>query len=205
MFHVDPGSSKDDPLQDTYLASQCISHLTNTATRMSFNENQAFNLAMDSNVFSVLVAATTILASKMLLSNFYSAVPKVFCGMGAPEDSWFFQRMIGVQQHHGVSTSTNDDDRKKSIKSYQAATVRAQRVVMNDLENIPISLLIFWMAGLASDRSMEVIWLLQIFTVARVMHTLVYYAGITVLRSLIFMVGYVTVFRAMYLSWQGVH
>jgi len=156
---------------------------------------------MDPNVFSMLVASTTILASKMLLSNLYSAVPKVFCGMGPPEDNWLLQRLVGVRQHHGVSSTTDP----KRREDYQAAMVRAQRVVMNDLENIPISLLVFWMAGLASDKSAQVIWLLQVFTVARVMHSVVYYAGITFLRSLIFMVGYVAVFRAMHLSWQATH
>jgi len=123
----------------------------------------------------------------------------VLSGFGPLEDSWLVKQLTGVEQTHGATVHKGGQllENKKS-----RAMIRSQRVVQNDLENIPIALIAFWVAGFAAtDSSQEIIWLVQVFTLARVTHTVTYYMGITGIRSLVFIVGYLSVFRALYLSW----
>jgi uncharacterized MAPEG superfamily protein len=164
-------------------------------------QEQLFTIAMDSEVFRMLVACTSILVSKMLLTNFYSAIPGALCGFAPTEDSWIWKSVLGVEQTHGMAVGTKDKPVPKSKD-----LVRAQRVIMNDLENIPISLMALWMAGAACQTgdAAQVIWLTQIFTAARLAHTASYFMGITFVRTVVFMVGYASVFRAVYLSWSSV-
>jgi uncharacterized MAPEG superfamily protein len=165
-------------------------------------QEQLFNIGMDSEVFRMLVACTSILVSKMLLTNFYSAIPSALCGYAPTEDSWMWKSIFGVEQSHGMAATGTKDKPLQRSKDL----VRAQRVIMNDLENIPISLIALWMAGVActEDSATQVIWLTQLFTAARLAHTASYFMGITLIRSVVFMVGFVSVFRAVYLSWSSV-
>ena len=166
-------------------------------------QEQLFTIAMDPEVFRMLVACTSILVSKVLLTNFYSAIPSALCGHAPTEDSWICESVIGVEQTHGLAApGTKDKPIQKS-----KALVRAHRVIMNDLENIPISLIALWMAGVAckkGDSAAQVFWLTQLFTAARLAHTASYFMGITLLRSVVHMVGVASVFRAVYLSWSSV-
>lgn len=166
-------------------------------------QEQLFTIAMGPEVFRMLVACTSIIVSKMLLTNLYSAIPSALCGYAPTEDSWIWKSAVGVEQTHGMAAPGTKDKPLQRSK----ALVRAQRVIKNDLENIPISLIAFWMAGVAckeGESAAQVIWLTQLFTAARLAHTASYFMGITGLRTVVFLVGYVSVFRAVYLSWSSV-
>jgi uncharacterized MAPEG superfamily protein len=172
-------------------------------------QEQALTIAMDPEVFRMLVVCTSILVLKMLLTNLYSAFPSALCGYAPTEDSWMWKSVFGVEQTHGLTTMATGPKDKPAAHQKSKDLVRAQRVIMNDLENIPISLIAFWMCGMAcqtddSSVAAQVIWLVQLFTAARLAHTASYFLGITVLRSAVFMVGYVSVFSAVYLSWSSV-
>lgn len=84
--------------------------------------------------------------------------------------------------------------------------VRAQRVVGNDLENIPIGLAILWTAGFAAppDSAGTVATLAQVFCAARIGHSVVYLAGIQYLRSFVFMAGYGATMGAAVVGLKGV-
>jgi uncharacterized MAPEG superfamily protein len=169
----------------------------------------AATIVMDQEVFRMLVVCTSILVLKMLLTNLYSAFPSALCGYAPTEDSWLWKSVFGVEQTHGLTTMATGPKDKPAAQQKSKDLVRAQRVIMNDLENIPISLIAFWMCGVAcktgdSSAAAQVIWLVQLFTAARLAHTASYFLGITVLRSAVFMVGYVSVFSAVYLSWSSV-
>lgn len=161
-------------------------------------------LSIDPEVFRVLVTCTCILVAKMLFTNFYSFIPSALNGFGPPEDSWFVKPLSGVEQTHGTGSVSNN--KRVASQKKSRAMIRAQRIVQNDLENIPIALVAFWMAGFATasstSGSQEIVWLAQIFAVTRVMHTLTYLMCITLVRSGVFMVGYLSVFRALHLSWS---
>ena len=179
------------------------------------NNNFLKPLYIDPEVLRMLVTCTGILVSKMLLTNFYSAIPSNLSGFGPPEDSWLLKHIFGVEQTHGVAAAGSNKvidtkgtgSRIEENKKKSRAMIRAQRIVMNDLENIPISLIAFWMAAIATASSTsnksheEIMWLVQAFTLARVAHTVTYYMGITVVRSVVFIVGYLSVIRALYLTW----
>lgn len=86
-----------------------------------------------------------------------------------PEDAGFFQRPANTQELPPVS--------------------RAAKAWANDLENIP---LFFVLAGLclALDApAVATAWLFGLFTVARVMHTLMYLGGRQPWRTLAYGVG----------------
>jgi uncharacterized MAPEG superfamily protein len=155
-------------------------------------------LDMDPQVLRTLVLCTSILVIKMLLTNFYSAIPSALCGYAPTEDSWLWKSVFGVEQTHGIATTGPKDKPLQRSKDL----VRAQRVIMNDLENIPISLIAFWMAGEVCEKvdAAQIVMLIQLFTVARLAHTASYFMGITLIRSVVFLVGFASVFRVVYMS-----
>jgi uncharacterized MAPEG superfamily protein len=157
-------------------------------------------LTLDKAVFQTMMVTTSVLAAKMFVTNFYSAFPSAFSGFAAPEDSWIFKKMFGVKhdQHHG----------KHAIHDTQAhaALLRAQRVIMNDLENIPMSVIIFWLSALAngtSESSKQVATLFTVFCGARCLHSVVYLLGIPGVRTAAFVTGAATAFQAMFLGLKG--
>lgn len=213
--------------------------------------------SMDPKLFKTLVSCTCLVGVKMLITNFYAAIPtgmlnvlvvclvrpntenvqvfgalhvsnpgRTFCsitqptdllsslprallpnyyfaaqsGFAPPEDSYLWKPLIGVEQKFGVG----EDDKDKEL-SKSRAMVRAQRVVGNDLENIPIGLAILWTAGFAApDSAGTVATLAQVFCAARVGHSIVYLAGIPYLRSFVFMAGYVATMGAAVVGLKGV-
>ena len=67
------------------------------------------------------------------------------------------------------------------------------RAHLNDLENIPIFLIIALMFMLANLSPTRGIWCLRIFTAARILHTIVYLNAILIPRVLCFVTGSVCI------------
>ena len=67
------------------------------------------------------------------------------------------------------------------------------RAHLNDLENIPIFLIIALMFMLANLSPIRGIWCLRIFTAARILHTIVYLNAILIPRVLCFVTGSVCI------------
>lgn len=60
---------------------------------------------------------------------------------------------------------------------------------MNDLENIPIFMIVALLYGLSGEPVARGIWCLRIFTGARFLHTIAYLNGISAPRALGFLSG----------------
>lgn len=164
---------------------------------------------------NTLVICTVIVIAKMLLTNFATVYPNAISGSCPPEDSWLWRRLLGksapAQQSHGIVVDAQHlslkDKKPAPPDGTDAAVRRTQRVVGNNLENIPVSLMALWLAGMTvkSEAGIsELIFLVKVFTVSRCIYTVCYLMQITLLRSIIFMAGLASVFRALYLTVMNV-
>ena len=130
--------------------------------------------------------------------------------MRAPEDSWMYKSfpMFAEKQDFFGKEASSKKAKDDDDDSNRQAIYRAQRIIGNDLENIPIGLAILWLAALTcnsdSDASKYVATLVQVFVTARVAHTVTFMAGIGGLRTMIFMTGLTSVGLAMALIWKNV-
>lgn len=167
-------------------------------------------LAIAKPVFKTLVLGTGILAAKMFLTNLYSTIPTHFSGSGAPEDSFFWRLFGAPKQSHGAHASKDSlgqptnrlSPRETQLRS---SWLRSQRIIMNDLENIPMSVIVFWIAVLANpEKGQDIEKLFTVFVGGRCLHSLFYLSGIPVLRSGAYMAGLVSTLRALFFSLQGV-
>lgn len=158
-------------------------------------------LSINDELLKTLVICTTTLGFKMIVTNMWRLFPSIFAGSAPPEDSWLW-KMIGLfngDQTHGVSSASSSKD---NDDKHDKALARSNRVIANDLENIPISLVLAWIAaitlGNADDDSKQndglATWAI-IFTAARVAHSFTYLLGITGVRSVAFGVGLASTIR----------
>jgi uncharacterized MAPEG superfamily protein len=72
-----------------------------------------------------------------------------------------------------------------------AASRRWDRILGNDLENIPVALIILWSCALVNAESTAFMVLACLFCVSRCLHTLMYMFGKQPFRSLTFAMGVV--------------
>lgn len=63
------------------------------------------------------------------------------------------------------------------------------RAHLNDLENIPLFLIVVLLYLFSGLPAMRAIWCLRIFTAARIIHTISYLNAVTVPRATSFLVG----------------
>ena len=83
---------------------------------------------------------------------------------------------------------------------------RRMRAIMNDLENIPVDLTIFWAAllvvlagsqgGACTEEALALTVLLPIYVAMRVLYTVFYLRAIQPYRTVVFAIGTTTVFTA---------
>ncbi|XP_078384049.1 microsomal glutathione S-transferase 1-like [Oculina patagonica] len=66
---------------------------------------------------------------------------------------------------------------------------RVRRAHLNDLENIPIFLIVALLYSFTNLPAMRAIWCMRIFTAARILHTICYLNAISLPRGMGFMVG----------------
>lgn len=126
------------------------------------------------------IRATAILSVflwiKVVATNVGLGGAKVNAGGRAPEDTY---------QTGGAAAS---EDAK-------VAQARAQRIVNNDLENVPYTLVLAWgavyciAAADAADSAQAHIFLFTVFTACRFAHTIVYSKGLSKPRSLVWFLG----------------
>jgi uncharacterized MAPEG superfamily protein len=125
------------------------------------------------------------------------------CGDVLAEDAWIvdvFQKIFG---------------KNADKETYSSLKTRFARVVGNDLENIPVGLAMLWLAGLASSSStsstdnvpspaaQSVIRLTQVFTVSRLAHSALFYGGVTGVRTVAYLGGFVSSFGAGIVALKG--
>ena len=124
---------------------------------------------------------SVILWTKVVATNMGLGGAKMKAGGRAPEDTY------------------QVTDTSQITEEAKTAQDRAQRMVNNDLENIPYTLVLTWgslycitSAAEAVDvkgYAMAHIILFSIFVVCRIMHSIVYSMGLSTARSLVWLMG----------------
>ena len=115
----------------------------------------------------------------------------------APEDG--FQRLAKYKGGDGddapLMADKDADIENQSGAIDQASTVtfteeeRWKRIVQNDLENIPITITLMWVAYICGGDNVTNIVLASLFTLGRIMHTICYIYSLMPWRSFAWLFG----------------
>ncbi|KAI8611559.1 hypothetical protein BC830DRAFT_1140700 [Chytriomyces sp. MP71] len=127
---------------------------------------------------------TTSLCTLVLLIKWYMTVSiqgntRFRAGSRSPEDALFSNAMgvPDVEQNFGVHQETRESNAVKE-------EARWQRILANDIENIPLGLLIAW-SSLSTAKAPGVhVAAIVLFTVARIIYTVMYAHSLQPHRSI---------------------
>ncbi|CAK4708031.1 hypothetical protein AeMF1_006537 [Aphanomyces euteiches] len=144
----------------------------------------------------VLVGATGVLAIKLYATLMIQGGKRFAAGTRPPEDQIFKQlNPKGQLQAYGVfdeaADAKKDDDKKAPKPSVRAiqADIRWERIVRNDLENIPIGLFAAWAAVNSGGNVIVNVGAISAFTLFRILHTIAYAKELQPHRSLLWFGG----------------
>ncbi|KAJ3242133.1 hypothetical protein HDU78_001511 [Chytriomyces hyalinus] len=136
----------------------------------------------------------TSICTLVLLLKWYASISiqgdtRFKAGSRAPEDAAFGGRMgaENVEQTFGLTNAAND----ASNQAEKMRELRWQRIIMNDLENIPLGLIIAW-SSLVTPKSPLVHTVSVVtFAVMRILHTITYARSLQPHRSIVWMLALV--------------
>ncbi|RHY69012.1 hypothetical protein DYB38_008008 [Aphanomyces astaci] len=130
----------------------------------------------------VLVASTAVLYAKFLVTTTIQGSKRFVTGTRPPED----QLLKGVP---ATKTAFGFNAGGASSAAATEADLRWQRIVQNDLENIPLGLLVAWSAVHSGGSELVNIAAIGTFTAARVYHTYAFAKGLQPHRSRAWVLG----------------
>lgn len=123
-----------------------------------------------SSALQAYALCVVVLFLKMFLVSCYQGYHRLrFVAFTNPEDAAVFRRVAQAAERPQV--------------------IRAAKVWANDLENIPLFFALGGLAVALEAATLPVLWLSVVFTVARVLHTLVYLRGLQPWRTLFYGIG----------------
>ncbi|ORY52885.1 hypothetical protein BCR33DRAFT_711305 [Rhizoclosmatium globosum] len=151
---------------------------------------------------SPVAHTATSLSTLVLLIKFYATLMKqggarFRAGSRPPEDANAFPDLVKslkattVKQTFGVSAEGAEAS-EKELKA-RMADVRWQRIVSNDLENIPLGLIIAWTSLPTAWSPLLHALLVSLFAAARVGHTIAYAKALQPHRAATWAAGIVSV------------
>jgi len=140
-----------------------------------------------SDAQKVAAIATVVLYGKYFICQIIQGTKKGKAGLKAPEDNG-----TGFSNIVGAATGNETTTENKLVETAK----RWERIVGNDVENIPIALVIMWSCAsiVTTDETLPFLIYAIMFTVARVLHTFCYAYGIQPFRTLCFAIGFIMVF-----------
>jgi len=128
-------------------------------------------LNLSNPVFANYVFYGSIVSSKMIAMSFLTAAKRIKNGIFAnPEDAKMYKKVVVTDE----------------------AVERVRRNHLNDLENIPIFLILALFYVTINPSPSTALWHFRIFTASRIIHTLSYQLGLQPFRGLAFGVGVFT-------------
>ncbi|OQS06161.1 hypothetical protein THRCLA_01782 [Thraustotheca clavata] len=136
----------------------------------------------------VLMICTAVLYFKYLAVLVVQGGKKFNAGTRAPEDMAASSAI--PQQSFGLAPANADSEEYKKAK---AEEIRWQRIVGNDMENLPFGVLLAWFSVLAGGNTSVTSAAYIIFTVVRVIHTLSFAYGIFWPRTTAWSIGILAV------------
>ncbi|KAJ2996695.1 hypothetical protein HDV02_006255 [Globomyces sp. JEL0801] len=132
-----------------------------------------------------LTICTTALLLKMMVTLNRQGNSRLEAGSRAPEDS---SLKPGSSQSFGLQVNA-----EKHLIENEA---RWNRIVANDLENIPVGLIIFLVSILARGNDIVTTVCVILFTVGRIGHTVAYAYSLQPYRTLFWVIGLMSVLAA---------
>lgn len=140
----------------------------------------------------VLALCASILYVKVALTVSIQGGKTFAAGHRPPEDMKLSlaKRFPGVKQTYGAVATEEDAENKRLVRAREAE-YRWKRIVMNDLENIPMGLLVFGAGVLVEANESVQVGAMALFTLARLAHTYVYAHEMQPHRGLAWMVAIV--------------
>ena len=82
---------------------------------------------------------------------------------------------------------------------------RWDRIVMNNLENIPMAVLVFWLGTWTPNNHLGGNALFALFTLLRIIHTVLYACGVLYARTAVYLLSIIFVLGAGINAMAGVH
>ena len=147
----------------------------------------------------VAASVTAILYLKLLITQIIQGSMKKKAGLKGPEDGG-----KGFSSVASAAPERLNDDGSCNHEAYEAAQ-RWGRILGNDLENIPIGLIVMWAAAsIITTKPYEQPFLgyAIAFCVARILHTLAYAFGQQPFRTIAFLIGVIAVIGMLVLTIQ---
>ncbi|KAJ3232909.1 hypothetical protein HDU81_002596 [Chytriomyces hyalinus] len=135
----------------------------------------------------------TSICTLVLLFKWYASISiqgdtRFKAGSRAPEDAAFGGRMgaENVEQTFGLSASADESNQAEKMRE-----LRWQRIIMNDLENIPLGLIIAWSSLVTPKSPIVHTASVVTFAVMRILHTITYARSLQPHRSIVWMLALV--------------
>ncbi|KAI8851780.1 hypothetical protein BC829DRAFT_487842 [Chytridium lagenaria] len=150
-------------------------------------------IALDHEAFKATMIATAILVLKFIITVSIQGSTRFGAGSRPPEDDVFDmfteEWSKGAKQSFGVMTGKTED----KIRKEKLIEIRWSRIVMNDVENIPIGLIVAWATLLSPASAYLQSMIVYLFAISRVCHTIVYAGGMQPHRSITYIAGWVAI------------
>lgn len=142
-------------------------------------------LTVDETVLKHTTFATLALLVKFQATNMILGGTRIKSGARPPEDAALFPK-AGAQDFSGGQKLAEgaDDKALDRTRKAQAKEKRVARLVMNDLENIPLGLIAAWMGVLCGGSSWVQLVSVWAFCVGRCLHSYAYMKALQPWRAI---------------------
>ncbi|CAK4067027.1 unnamed protein product [Aphanomyces euteiches] len=137
---------------------------------------------MTSSDIRVAAVCTLVLYVKLVAALLAQGGSKFKSGARAPEDVAYVNRKQ-TPEEQALFIPPEALEAAKEVEN------RWNRIVGNDLENIPIGIVVAWVSIAAGGNSTATSALFILFTVCRIVHTLAFANGVFLPRTLAWTVG----------------
>ena len=143
----------------------------------------------------VLMISSVALLTKMFLTLMVQGGKRFEAGSRPPEDARFGALAKGKSQTYGVPSDRTDSNQESlEVKNAKIADIRWQRIVLNDLENIPLGLFVCLMSVISNGNVTANSVLILSFTISRIGHTIAYAYCLQPYRSYAWGIAVISVF-----------
>ena len=137
-----------------------------------------------------LICSTVVLYSKFLVCTIIQGGKSFRAGTRPPEDTSFKSLAKGVPQTYGLEQKQTPEVVKARVED-----VRWRRLIQNDLESLPLSLIVLTLCGSLGESSLNDACI-AVYTVARIAHSVAYAFELQPLRSRAWLFGLLSVLVA---------
>ncbi|OQR85958.1 hypothetical protein ACHHYP_11143 [Achlya hypogyna] len=124
--------------------------------------------------FQAVAVCSALLYAKFIVTAITGAGKKFATGNRAPEDE---AAKPGKEQAFGLGSNESTSLLSASEKAAKIEDIRWQRILSNDVENIPLGLIIAYGAANSGGNATVTVVAIVAFTLARFLHTIAYANG----------------------------